>query len=148
MLVYRLTSRTHATKLDGKGAELFGGRWNTKGNPVVYTAEFRSLAVLEYRVNNPYPMKNLVMVTIEIPDDNIQKIELKALPKNWQKYSYQSPTAAMGDKFLKEMKSLCLYVPSAVVPQEHNLLINPLHHKMNEVKILDHQLFLIDQRMY
>lgn len=148
MWVYRLTSRIHATKLDGKGAELYGGRWNTKGNPVIYAAAFRSLAVLEYRVNNPHPVKGLVMVTLEVPDESIDQIQLKSLPKNWQIYSYQSPTASIGDNFLKAKKTLCLLVPSAVVPQEHNILINPLHPKIAEVKILDEQPFLIDQRMY
>jgi len=148
MLVYRLTSRMHASKLDGKGAEIYSGRWNTKGNPVIYAAAFRSLAVLEYRVNNPHPVKGLVMVTLQVPDDNIQQIQLKSLPKNWQLYSYQSPTASIGDNFLKAKKALCLLVPSAVVPQEHNILINPLHPKITEVQILDVQPFLIDQRMY
>jgi RES domain-containing protein len=148
MLVYRLTTRTHATKLDGKGAELYRGRWNTKGNPVIYAAAFRSLAVLEYRVNNPHPVKGLVMVTLQVPDDNIQQLQLKSLPKNWHIYSYQSPTASIGDKFLKAKKALCLLVPSAVVSQEHNILINPLHPQITEVQMLDVQPFLIDHRMY
>jgi len=148
MLVYRLSTREHAKKLDGKGAELYGGRWNTKGNPVIYGAAFRSLAVLEYRVNNPHPVKGLVMVTIQIPETGIQKINIKSLPKNWQMYSYQSPTTAIGDKFLKAKKNLSLMVPSAVVPQEHNILINPLHPDISTVKILNEQPFLIDQRMY
>ena len=137
MLAYRLTTCTHARKLDGKGAELFGGRWNTKGNPLIYAAAFRSLAVLEYRVNNPHPVIGWVMVTLQVPDDSIQTIQLKSLPKNWQRYSYQSVTASLGDEFLKAKKTLCLQVPSAVVPQEHNLLINPLHPKITEVKILN-----------
>jgi RES domain-containing protein len=148
MLVYRLTTRTHATKLDGKGAELFGGRWNSKGNPVVYAAEFRSLAVLEYRVNNPLPVQGLTMVTIQIPDDSIQQIQLKSLPNHWQRYSYQSPTVLIGDNFLKAKEALCLWVPSVVVPQERNILINPLHPKIIEVKLLDEQPFLIDQKMF
>lgn len=148
MLVYRLTTSTHAAKLDGKGAELFGGRWNTKGNPVIYAAAFRSLAVLEYRVNNPHPVKDLVMITLQVPDDSIQQIDLRSLPKNWQRYSYQSPTASIGDNFLKAKKSLCLLVPSAVIPQEYNILINLLHPRKTEVEILDKQPFLIDQKMY
>ncbi len=70
MLVYRLYMPEHAKKLDGKGDELYGSRWNTKGNQVIYGAAFRSLG---YRVNNPHLVKVLVMVTIQIPETGIQK---------------------------------------------------------------------------
>ena len=56
MHVYRLARREYAQHLDGQGAALFGGRWNAVGQPVIYTAQHRSLAVLEYRVNNPLPV--------------------------------------------------------------------------------------------
>ena len=148
MQVYRLTRRTYAMHLDGQGAALFGGRWNSAGHPLVYTAQHRSLAVLEYRVNNPLPVQDLLMITIDVPVNSIQHITLNDLPADWAHYAFESPSARLGDQWLTQRESLLLSVPSAIVVQEHNILINPLHPNINQVKVLDTLPFLIDQRMY
>lgn len=148
MLVYRLVRRPYAQQLDGRGAALFGGRWNSVGLPVVYTAQHRSLAVLEYRVNNPLPVPDLVMISLELPDHSLREVPLGALPENWTSYSFESPCAYLGDQWLKSQETLVLQVPSVVVPQEHNILINPLHPLMKKARILDVLPFMIDTRMY
>lgn len=148
MLVFRLVRQAYAQQLDGKGAALFGGRWNSVGKPLLYTAEHRSLAVLEYRVNNPLALKDLVMVTLEVPGHDIQTLSTQDLNTQWQTYSPQNKCAAIGDNWLESQKTLMLSVPSAVVPQENNILINPLHSGMKEVKILDTTSFLVDHRLY
>ena len=71
MLVYRLVRRPYASQLDGYGAALFGGRWNSVGLPVIYTAQHRSLAVLEYRVNNPNPVSDLMMGSLGVPNVSV-----------------------------------------------------------------------------
>ena len=148
MQVYRLARRTYAAQLNGQGAALFGGRWNSVGQPVVYTAQHRSLAVLEYRVNNPLPVPDLMMVTIELPSKSQSKIAAADLPTTWRQYSFENPCAALGDQWLKNQETLLLEVPSAVVAQEYNILINPLHPLMSQVKVTDMLPFMIDQRMY
>ena len=148
MQVYRLARRPYATQLDGQGAALFGGRWNSVGQPVVYTARHRSLAVLEYRVNNPLPVQDLIMVTVEVPEDSLQRIALRDLPADWMRYTLGGLCPKLGDRWLTERRSLLLEVPSAVVAQEHNVLINPLHPMMNRSKVLDVSPFLVDRRMY
>ena len=148
MQVYRLARRPYATHLDGQGAALFGGRWNSVGQPVVYTARHRSLAVLEYRVNNPLPVQDLLMVTVEVPDDSLQRITQDDLPVDWARYAFESPCAQLGDQWLTQRQSLLLEVPSAVVILEHNVLINPLHPMMNQSKVLDASPFIVDARMY
>lgn len=148
MQVFRLARRKYAQHLDGQGAALFGGRWNSVGRPVVYTAQHRSLAVLEYRVNNPLPVQDLLMITIEVPQDSQQQISLDELPQDWAHYAFESPCARLGDQWLTQQESLLLSVPSAVVALEQNILINPLHPMMDQVKVLDALPFMIDQRMY
>ncbi|MFP4089947.1 MAG: RES family NAD+ phosphorylase [Cyclobacteriaceae bacterium] len=148
MLLYRLARKAYANQLDGKGAALYGGRWNSVGRPVVYTSEHRSLAVLEYRVNNPLPVKDLMMITLEVPANSFIDLERTALPANWKEYSPDSPTARLGDEWLLKGASLLFKVPSVPVPEEFNYLINPLHSQMSEVKILDINPYLLDSRIY
>ena len=148
MHLYRLARRKYAQSLNGQGAALYGGRWNSVGRPVVYTAEHRSLAVLEYRVNNPLPVADLVIVTLEVPDDSQQTLSLEELPEGWAQYTYENLCAPQGDRWLREEETLMLRVPSAVVAQEYNVLINPLHRQMNQVKVVDASPFMIDERMY
>ena len=153
MHLYRLARRKYAQSLDGQGAALYGqhplrGRWNSVGHPLVYTAEHRSLAVLEYRVNNPLPMADLLIITLEVPDDNQQTLFPDELPDDWARYAYESLCAPLGDQWLSKQETLMLRVPSAVVAQEHNVLINPLHPEMKQVKVVDALPFMIDERMY
>lgn len=148
MQVYRLARRKYARHLDGQGAALFGGRWNSIGQPVVYTAQHRSLAVLEYRVNNPLPVQDLLMITIEVPTDSQDQIALDELPEDWSRYAFENPCARLGDQWLAERKTLLLSVPSAVVTMENNVLINPLHPLMVQVNIIDVSPFMVDERMY
>lgn len=148
MLVYRLARQKYAHQLDGQGAALFGGRWNSVGQPVIYTSENRSLAVLEYRVNNPLPIHDLMILSLELPEDRIPKIEISELPDQWQTYTFESPCTSIGDQWLREQETLPLKVPSAVVPQEYNVLINPLHPNMEKVKIVEALPFMMDHRMY
>lgn len=148
MQVYRLARRKYAQHLDGQGAALFGGRWNSVGQPVVYSAQHRSLAVLEYRVNNPLPAQDLLMITIKVPADSQQQITLDELPEEWARYAFENPCARLGDQWLAEGKALLLRVPSAVVTLENNVLVNPLHPMMDQVKILDASPFMVDERMY
>ncbi len=148
MHLYRLARRKYAQSLDGQGAALYGGRWNSVGRPVVYTAEHRSLAVLEHRVNNPLPVADILIVTLDVPDDSQRSISLKELPSDWAAYAYQSLCAPMGDEWLSSQETLTFRVPSAVVAQENNVLINPLHPAMRQVKVTDASPFIIDQRMY
>lgn len=148
MLVYRLARQKYALHLDGQGAAIFGGRWNSVGQRVIYTSENRSLAVLEYRANNPLPVNDLMILSLELPDDSIQSIGLNNMPDDWQTYTFESPCTPLGDQWLRQQNTLVLKVPSAVVPQEHNVLINPLHPHMEKVRIIEALPFLIDQRMY
>ena len=148
MLLYRITSAKYADDLSGNGARLYGGRWNSEGKPMLYLASSRSLAVLEslaHLVATNIP-NELVMITIEAPDDFLE-IPEKILPDNWNEYPEQHIVKQIGNSFLQRNEHLLLKVPSALVPEEFNYLLNPLHPKAGKVKIIKKAPFNFDGRL-
>jgi RES domain-containing protein len=148
MLLYRIAKCNYIDDLSGTGARLYGGRWNSIGRPVVYMASSRALAVLEVLVHLPPTLipDNFCQITFEIPDD-VQTLNVKNLPANWQEYPEPSILKNMGDAFLKANKHLLLKVPSAVVKEEYNYLLNPAHPGIASVKAIDQQPFNFDERL-
>ena len=139
MIVYRISSRKYADDLTGEGARLHGGRWNHKLTPCLYTAATRALAVLEYSVNvniDDIP-RALCITSIEIPDTSILLLEQAHLPGDWR-YAPAPPTAKdFGTTLLKQNQYLAIQIPSVVIPEEFNYLINPLHPEMRRVHIVE-----------
>lgn len=148
MVVYRLSKSLYANDLSGKGAELVGGRWNSKGNAVLYTSQSIALCVTEIAVHIPLGIlpKDFELIHIEIPEDLI--LEIKKLPKDWQTFPHSDSTQKIGDKFLKDLKYLILKVPSAAVQGEFNYLINPKHKDFEKVKIRKKEKFSFDDRLF
>lgn len=151
MLVYRIAKKKHIRDLSGIGARLYGGRWNRKGIGIVYTSESRALSLVEFLVNVPFSIlpNKLCIATVEI-DDRIHpgEIPIGDLPKNWRKFPASSELAEIGSKWAVSNESLALRVPSAVVPHEFNILINPSHPDMKHVAIADVEEFEIDKRLF
>lgn len=144
MQAFRLTRAPYAT-LDGKGALTRSGRWHTKGNPIVYASSSRALALLEYLVNlAPHQLPpDLVFLTIDIPDDLILPLHP---PNCWN--SHNSPTARQaGDAWLTEASSAVLSVPSVVIPEESNLLINPTHPQAARINLTATASYHTDPRL-
>lgn len=149
MRVYRVVPSPRAKDLSGEGARLYGGRWNSPGTPMIYTATTASLAVLETLVHmslGVFP-ENLVMVTLEIPEEFVQSLEAKQLPEDWAAYPASSDVHAIGDTWAREEASLGLLVPSAILPQENNLIINPRHPKAGNLKIAEIIPYQVDRRL-
>ncbi|WP_345948211.1 RES family NAD+ phosphorylase [Mucilaginibacter sp. PAMB04274] len=149
MLLYRIAKCNYIADLSGTGARLYGGRWNSIGRPVVYLASSRALAVLEVLVHLSPTLipDNFCQVTVEVPNDDVQILDLKKLPPNWQEYPEPALLKTIGDAFIKANKHLLLKVPSAVVKEEFNYLLNPAHVAMQAVKIVDQQVFSFDERL-
>jgi len=126
-----------------------GGRWNSKGIPLLYTSEHISLAVLEMLVNTQFKdySISLDLLMIQIPvTASLSEINIKKIKKDWiEDFGY---TAFMGDEFIKDKQSLLLKVPSAVITEEHNYLINPLHADFKKIKILETRSFKTDERLF
>jgi RES domain-containing protein len=136
--VYRIAKTPYIHDLTGMGARLYGGRWNHKGVGIVYTAESRALATVEYLVHVPLSLipRDLSMATLHIPDWITSKIiAIVNLPANWRDYPAPPVLADLGTEWALSRETLLLRVPSAVVEHEWNILINPLHPDMPHVTI-------------
>ncbi|MBW3544212.1 MAG: RES domain-containing protein [Bacteroidetes bacterium] len=152
MILYRFSRKEHGGDLSGKGAERYGGRWNSKGFPVIYCSESRALAITEIIAYTPPGLipEGYVLNIIEAPDQSslLHSITTESLPEHWKKYPYGKETKALGDALLKAKKHLLLKVPSALVQGEHNFLINPLHPEFNGVKLLEILPFNFNERLF
>lgn len=149
MEVFRLTTTKYANDLSGTGARLHGGRWNQKGDAVLYTSGSRALALVEVLVHltNAFLPLNYQLITIYIPDDSIIELPSKSLPNDWKSIEPNESTKKVAAKWLVENEYLALKVPSVVVEGEHNFLINPLHVDFLKVKVLKVEPFSFDTRL-
>jgi len=148
--VWRLCRKRHAA-FDGEGARLAGGRWNRRGTPVVYCSATLSLAVLEYFVNLPGGLAppDLVSIAADVPDAlSSESLEAGALPRNWRRYPAPEALAELGTRWVREGKTAVLAVPSVVVPQERNYLLNPAHADFKRVLVGKPDPFSLDLRMW
>jgi RES domain-containing protein len=145
MIVFRCTLLKWARDLSGSGAHLHGGRWNSPGTAMLYTAENNVLAAFEVALRIPleHISKNYVMVPLEVPD--AAEALVPKLPKNW--YGDQKATQSLGDTFVREGKHLLMKVPSALISDSYNYLINPKHDDLNKVKALSPKAILFDKRL-
>ncbi|MHA7128874.1 RES family NAD+ phosphorylase [Algoriphagus namhaensis] len=151
MRVFRLARKKYPIELSGKGAALFGNRWNSKGTEIIYTAESRALAMAEVAVH--LSIANLpsdfVMLEIEVPDEvSKMSVELDRLSGGWNSFPHLRYTQLMGDDFILRGRSCILQVPSAVVPGDYNYLINPAHSDFHKISIVGQQDFPFDRRLF
>ncbi|CAG4997978.1 hypothetical protein DYBT9275_01896 [Dyadobacter sp. CECT 9275] len=147
MELFRITKAAYQDDLSGIGAYHYGGRWNSPGSAMLYTSTRRSLAMLEILVHwqKPSPPPDFVVVVLYVPD-HVGITESVNLISAWEQD--QQWSREKGDTFLEEKKTLLLRVPSAVVPNENNMLINPLHPDAELVKIIDVAPFSFDGRLF
>lgn len=148
MKVYRIGKCNYINDLSGGGAAMYSGRWHSKGTHILYTAASASLALVESVVHiSNIQAFDFCMICLEIPENSIEKINLEQLPANW----FENPSADIlkmtGDTFISANKSLALQIPSAIVPEENNYLLNPLHTLFNKVKIVFQRNIVIDERL-
>jgi RES domain-containing protein len=131
MVVFRIARKDRINDLSGRGAELFGGRWNEKGIPALYTSSSLALAMLEIlaHTDKSLPPVNMAYAKIYVPD---QMFNLKIL-----RLSEGMTEVEYGSKWLKEKAGLMLKVPSVIMPYEYdhefNLILNPLHEDYKSV---------------
>ena len=127
--VWRITTARFAGEaFSGEGARLYGGRWNPKGVPLVYTAESRALALLEMLVQDDPLRARYVLIPAQIPDTvGIAAIGPADLPPDWRSTGTRDVLQALGRDWLAQGRSAVLAVPSAVVPGERNFLLHPGH---------------------
>ncbi|SFF87863.1 RES family NAD+ phosphorylase [Pontibacter chinhatensis] len=151
MIVYRLSRGLYRNDLSGRGAEIAGGRWNSKGTAILYTSESIALCTVEVAVHMPLGIvpKDYYLVRIEIPDSaSIKELPETELPHDWKSFPHANSTQELGDDFVQEAAHLVLKVPSATVQGTYNYLLNPRHPDFHQVKVLDSVLFEFDKRLF
>lgn len=143
-----VTARFAASAFSGEGARLFGGRWNRKGLPMVYTAESRSLALLEMMVQDDPLRAHYLLIPAFVPSDvSLRTLEAPELGDDWRALSARDMLQTLGNDWLQERKTCILSVPSAVVPAERNFLINPLHPDFSKISIGKAEFLEMDVRL-
>lgn len=133
----------------GEGARLNGGRWNTSGLAVVYTANNEALAMLEMLVYITVQdlLKGYVLFELNFPDEFITDVSISHLPANWRDFPAPSALRILGDKWIRSKQSAVLRVPSAVAPNQYNYLINPHHVDFKNIKIGKPEAIQFDPRL-
>ncbi|TAD83085.1 MAG: RES domain-containing protein [Bacteroidetes bacterium] len=151
MELFRLARAPYARDLSGKGAALYGARWNAAGVPMVYTATNRSLAMAEVSVH--FTLATLppdyMMVTLWVPDDvSLVNLDITALPQDWQIFPHPFSTQKVGNAFVAQAQYALMKVPSAVTKGDYNVLINPNHQDAAKVEIAHLEPFPFDMRLF
>ncbi len=141
-----------ADDLSGEGAKKSGGRWNKKGTPVLYTSESIALACLEtlVHINAQGLPLNRYLVRIDIPTkvwDMAKKFNFKTAGFGWDALPAGTVSIDKGEKWLQSNTSALLFVPSVVIPQASNVLINPLHPDTKLIKAKKIEKFSYDPRL-
>jgi RES domain-containing protein len=147
--VWRLvTGRFAQTAFTGEGARLYGGRWNRKGVPMVYTAGSQSLAMLEMLVQDEPLRARYVMIPATLPTNlKIERIDPEHLPANWRDNAARQALQEIGNQWARRRSSAVLAVPSIVIPAETNYLLNPLHPAFARIAPGEAQAFITDLRL-
>lgn len=135
MKVWRIATETRdygPDDLSGMGAFHGGGRWNSQGRAVVYTASSIALATLEViaHLERDEIPQNRFLVEIDVPDAvwqrRLQRVAAE-LPPTWSAIPAGRTCAKLGDDWLDSQASCLMCVPSVIVPEELNVLIHPAH---------------------
>jgi RES domain-containing protein len=149
LTVWRLvTGRFAETAFSGEGARLYGGRWNRKGVPMVYTAGSQSLAMLEMLVQDEPLRARYMMIGATLPKGlKIERIDPAQLPADWRDLAAREQLQVIGTTWAKSQSSAILAVPSAVIPAETNYLLNPLHPAFGKIAIGEPEAFVTDLRL-
>ncbi len=147
--VWRLvTGRFADTAFSGEGARRYGGRWNRKGVPVVYTSASLSLAMLEMLVQDQPLRARYVTIRAQIPSRiGIERVDIEQLPPNWRDLAALETLRAIGSEWAAGLATAVLAVPSAVIPVETNYVLNPRHPRCSEIAIGEPQELVTDLRL-
>ncbi|RNI24989.1 RES family NAD+ phosphorylase [Rufibacter latericius] len=151
MIVFRLSKGLYKNDLSGRGAELAGGRWNSKGTAVLYTCESRALCTTEIAVHTPLGIvpADYWLITLEVPDQlALREVLPSELPHDWRSFPHPNATQLIGDAFVQEGKFVGLKVPSAVVQGDHNYLFNPRHPQFSQLELISTEPFPFDERLF
>lgn len=147
---WRIVKRSRAGQaFDGEGARLWGGRWNSPGVALVYTSSSAALATLELLVHlgSPRVLPAYVLFECRFEEAIVASVESADLPAGWRSYPAPADLQARGDRWVASGGSAVLAVPSVIVPQERNYLLNPAHPDFRTIRISEAEPLDMDVRL-
>jgi RES domain-containing protein len=138
-----------ATAFDGEGSRRFGGRWNSKGTRIIYTAGSRALAILELLVHlkSEDLLRHYRLIPVTFPHELVHRLDPRTLPANWRHRPTPASVRSIGDQWVQSGRSVVLQVPSVIVPDESNYLIDVQHPQFSKLRIGKPQAFRFDRRL-
>ena len=159
MIFWRLEYSKHLEdSLSGEGARRHGGRWNEKDTPTVYVSSTLSLAALEKFVHAQPMARELTLhaIAVDIPDESVRQARRpEPLPVGWNQPEPRVDTMNWGSQWAAAKTSLAGIVPSVLLPAyffekalEFNLILNPEHPDMKQVRIVNRLNYSFDPRLW
>jgi RES domain-containing protein len=144
-----IKSRLAAEAFSGEGARLYGGRWNSPGTAMVYTAGSVSLATLELLVHldNTSVLPSFSICAVDFDDSLVKLLDPAILPPDWKQSPPPTSLGTISDNWISRGSSVVLRVPSAVIENENNYLINPAHTDFKKLVIGSMEAFKLDSRL-
>ena len=144
-IVWRLASGRYSP-LDGEGARRAGGRWNSSGYAAIYTSESLALCLAESLVHITGTLpRTYLSFKIYVPENAIEIFDTTSLQTGWEDNLVY--TRSIGDEWLTSRRSLALAVPSVVLPESTNVILNPLHPRCTELQVTEQRPFKFDARL-
>lgn len=150
VVAWRIFKPRHAsTAFTGEGARLYGGRWNSKGVPLVYAAGSQSLAALELLVHlaSAELLGSFQVAAVAFDEQLVERLDPSRLPTNWRQDPAPLTLRDFGDEWARKSRSAALRVPSALVPDEFNYLLNPAHPDFSAIVVGRAVPFRFDPRL-
>ena len=150
LIAYRIFQPQHsASAFSGEGARLFGGRWNSKGTAVIYTAGNCALAALEVLVHlqSQQLLESYHVVEVTFDSQLVRGVPRGTLPLNWRADPAPAEAKAVGDQWVAAATSAVLRVPSVVIDTEANYLLNPAHPDFSKIRLGHARPFAFDSRL-
>jgi RES domain-containing protein len=147
---WRIVKKRYASSaFDGEGARRYGGRWNTPGTPVVYLSDSRALAMLEVLagLRSVAPLPAFAVVPAVFDASLVLRLENESLPAEWRQSPPHPVAQRIGDAWVGQGNSAILRVPSVIVPEEYNYLLNPAHPEFHRIRLGEPQEVRIDPRL-
>jgi len=146
---WRIVPEEHAADaFTGEGAKQYGGRWNSPGVAVVYASANKSLAALEILVHlNPRKLGSYKVFSFHFDHALAESLHIRNLPKEWREEPPPPSIQRLGDEWARQLRSAILAVPSILIPEESNYVLNPAHPDFSRIEIGKPANFAFDPRL-
>lgn len=149
MRAWRIAKARYALDRSGAGGLADGGRWHAQGTPVVYAGLSVEICAMEKLAHvGTFLPADLVLVSLTLPDDAalFETADIDTLT-GWEATPPGQASVEFGTDFLRSLRALGLIVPSVIVPEARNLILNPLHPRFGDVEIALERPFVFDRRL-